>query len=63
MTLFLKRPLVQISMVFSKGMWIQSESVSKLPIKLLESCLTICYWNLAQSGKVKRVFHCVFVNT
>ena len=41
MSLFLKRLLVQISMVFSKGMFVKSDLISKLPMKLLESCSTI----------------------
>ena len=54
MSLFLKRLLVQISMVSSRGMLVKNESISKLPMKLLEILLN----NL--SGKVKRVFDYVF---
>ena len=40
MSLFLKRLLVHIWMVSSSGMLVKSESMSKLPIRLLESCST-----------------------
>ena len=36
MLLFLKKNLVQISMVSSRGMLVKSKSISKQPIKLLE---------------------------
>ena len=49
MSLFLKRLLVQISMVSSRGMLVKSESISKLPMKLLESCSTISVANLNES--------------
>ena len=49
MSLVLKRFLVQISMVSSKGMFIKSESISKLPMKLLESCSTISAAKLKES--------------
>ena len=41
MSLFLKRLLVQISMVSSRVMLVKSQSISKLPMKFLESCSTI----------------------
>ena len=41
MSLFLKKFLVQISMVSSRGMLVKSKSISKQPIKLLESCSRI----------------------
>ena len=41
MSLFLKRLLVQILMVSSRGMLVKSESIAKLPMKLRESYSTI----------------------
>ena len=49
MLLFLKRFLVQISMVSLKVMLAKNESISKLPMKLLESCLTISLAKLNKS--------------
>ena len=49
MSLFLKRLLVQISMAFSRGMLVKSESISKLLMKLLESCSTISVVKLNES--------------
>ena len=49
MSLFLKRLLVQISMVFSRGMLVKSESISKPLMKLLESCSTISVVELNES--------------
>ena len=40
MLLFLERLLVQVSMVSLRGMLVKSESISKLSMKLLESCST-----------------------
>ena len=44
-----KRLLVQISIVSSKVMLVKSESISKLPMKLLESCSTISLVKLSES--------------
>ena len=41
MSLFLNRLLVQISMVSWRGILIKCESISKLPMKFLESCSTV----------------------
>ena len=49
MVLFLKRLLVEISMVSSRGMLVKSESISKHPLKLLESCSTISGTKLNES--------------
>ena len=49
MSVCLERSLVQISMVSSRGMLIKSESISKLPIKSLESCSTISVVKLNES--------------
>ena len=49
MSLFLKRLLVQISMVSSRGMLVKSESISKLPMKLPESCSRISVAKLNES--------------
>ena len=49
MPLLLKRLLVQISMICSRGMSVKSESISKLPMKLLESCSTISVAKLNES--------------
>ena len=49
MSLFLKRLLVQISMVSSRGMLVKSESISKLPMKLLEYCSMIPVAELRKS--------------
>ena len=49
MALFLKRLLVQILIVYSMKMLIKSESISKLPMKLLESCSTISVTKLSKS--------------
>ena len=52
MSLFLKRLLVQISMVSSRRMLVKRESISKLPITLLESCSTISVAKLNESFTV-----------
>ena len=49
MSLFLKRLLVQISMISSRGMLVKGESISKLPMKLLESCSIISVTKLNES--------------
>ena len=49
MSVCLERLLVQISMVSSRGMLVKSESISKLPIKSLESCSTISVVKLNES--------------
>ena len=49
MSLFLKKLLVQISMVSSRRMLVKSESISKFPMKLLESCSTISAAKLNES--------------
>ena len=52
MSLFLKRLLVQTSIVSSTEMLIKSESMSKLPMKLLEPCSTISVTKLNKSLNV-----------
>ena len=49
MSLFLKRLFVQVSMLSSRGMLVISETISKLPMKLLESCSTISVVRLSES--------------
>ena len=49
MYLFLKMLLVQISMLSSRGTLVKSELMSKIPMKLLESCSTISVANLNKS--------------
>ena len=49
MLLLLKRLLVQLLMASSRGMLVKSESISKLPMKLLESCSTISVAKLNES--------------
>ena len=49
MSLFLKRLLGQTSIVSSTEMLIKSESMSKLPMKLLEPCSTISVTELNKS--------------
>ena len=49
MPLFLKRFLVQISMVSLREMLVKSESISKLPMKLLKSCSVISMAKLNES--------------
>ena len=49
MPFFLKRLLVQISMVSSRGMLVKCESIHKLHMKLLESCSTISMSELNES--------------
>ena len=41
MSLFLNRLLVQISIVSLKEMLVKSNSLSRLPMKLMESCSTV----------------------
>ena len=49
MLLLLKRLLGQIPMVSSRGMLVKSESISKLPMKLLKSCSTVSVAKLNES--------------
>ena len=49
MSLFLKKLLVHISMVSSRGMLVKCESMPTLPMKLLESCTTISMSELNES--------------
>ena len=49
MFLFSKSLLLQISMVSSRGMLVKSESISKITLKSLESCLTISVVKLNRS--------------
>ena len=49
MSLFLKRLLVQISMVFPRGMFLKRESISKLSMKLPESGSTYSLAKLNES--------------
>ena len=49
MELFLKRLLVQISMVSLNGVLLKRESLSKIPVKLLESCSAISVAKLNES--------------
>ena len=49
MSLFLKRSLVQISMVSSRLMSAKNQTISKLPMMLQESCSTISVEKLNES--------------
>ena len=49
MLLFFKKILVQILIVSSRGILVKIESISKLPMKLLESCSTVPVAKLNES--------------
>ena len=61
MSLFLKRSLMQISMVSTRGMLLKSESISKLPIKLQETCSKISVAKLNGSKIGTKYFASLYV--